>query len=93
MILTRDDIIALLHGIMRFCDEHWMFADLDEDMKEEAFRDIDRFDAEDIAPGIIGFLEDNRDCLEEISWSIGVVLDYMNSSRRPVHEFAEISRG
>ena len=79
-MMTRDDFLVLLNGIMRYCEDRWMFADLDEEEIRQAYADLNRFDSdEDIGMGILSWLEDERDICEEIDWSIGIVCDYIRT--------------
>ena len=82
MIVTRDDMIVLLFGITKYCENHWMFADLDDEEIKASYDSLYNFDDEETANGIIDFLTDWRDELEEIRWSVDVVLDYLHMSRR-----------
>lgn len=86
MIMTRDDTIVLLNGIMKYCESHWMFADLGEKEIEDSYKDLERFDSDHkVAYGLIEWLEDNKNCLEEIKWSIDLVLDVLHMTH-PNHK-------
>ena len=86
MLMTRDDVIVLLTGILKFCENHWMFADLDEKEIEDSYRDLERWDSDKrIAYGLIEWLEDNNDCLEEIAWSVDMALTQLHMTH-PHHE-------
>lgn len=77
MIVNREDIKVLLFGILKYCEEHWMLADLDEDEIKAEYDSIDDFDSKETAEGFISYLSDNYDCLEEIKWSVDIALDYL----------------
>lgn len=86
MIMTRDDTIVLLTGIMKYCENHWMFADLDEKEIADSYADLNRFDSDrKVAYGLIEWLEDEKDCLEEIRWSIDLALDVLRMTH-PNHK-------
>ena len=80
--MTREDAIVLLNGIMKYCEQHWMFADLDDEEITQSYQDLDKFDSDvEIRYGLVEFLKDNRDCLDEdLKWSIDAVLTYMDEN-------------
>lgn len=78
MIVTREDIVVLLHGIFKHIENCWGFVDLTEEELAAEYESLNRFDSDDdVRYGIIEFLKDAKDTYEDISWSIDMVLDYM----------------
>ena len=78
--MTRDDTIALLHDIMKYCEANWMFADLDEEEIEDSYKDLEKFDTDHrVAYDLIEWLEDWKDCLEEIRQSVDTALDALHA--------------
>ena len=79
--MERDDVLVLLEGIWKYCLNAWIFEDLtDEELKQE-FSKLPSFDSDpEVAYGIIEFLKDWRDALEDIQWSIDQVLKYMEKN-------------
>lgn len=79
--MSRDDVIVLLRGIMKYCENHWMFADLDEKEIEDSYKDLERFDSDHrVAYGLIEWLEDEKDYLDEIKWSVDTVLSALHAT-------------
>lgn len=79
--MSQDDVIVLLRGIMKYCENHWMFADLDEKEIEDSYKDLERFGSDHrVAYGLIEWLEDEKDCLDEIKWSVDTVLSALHEA-------------
>lgn len=82
--MTRDDILVLLNGIIHNMEDHWVFADLDDDEIAQSYRDLDRFDSDvEVGYGLVEFLEDWKDAFEEIAWSIDLVCSYIRTCFTP----------
>lgn len=84
--MSRDDVIVLLRGIFKYCEEHWMFADLSDEEIRHNYEDLNRFDFDHwVAYGLIEWLEDVKDSLDEIRWSVDLALDVLHMTH-PNHK-------
>ena len=85
---TRDDYITILYGIFKSCENHWMFSDLDEEEIEQSYRDLNRAGKDAvITKGLIEFLEEEYETLEDIRWSVDLALAFLREScSSAIHE-------
>lgn len=86
--MEREDIIVLLRGIFYWCYEHWMLYDPSADEEEDIgtiLGNLSKFDEPDEFCGIYEFLQDNRDCMDEIEHSVNRAVDALSMYITPSH--------
>lgn len=90
--MTRKDVIVLLNGIMHYFEDHWAFADLSDEEIADSYKDLDKFDSDEVIYyGLIEYLKEYRDSFEEIAWSIDAVVNYMEANPIRNHILSDLN--